>query len=114
MNFKEFTEKELIGRTVLISTRYSKMLRKIEKVSKTTFKVAGESQPFKLISGRQNGGNAWNSVYAELITDEKANEIRAEWKENKEKADAIKIIENSIKELPLGILNEILKLIPTK
>lgn len=109
---KDLKPDELIGRTVLINSRYSNRLGKIEKVNKTTFSVKGEGQPFKLSNGRQNGSDSWSSTYAEVITDEKANELRTEWKEKVDIAASIIRIEASLKTLPLSILNQIIELLP--
>ena len=97
MEFKDFENKkqELIGKTVLYesgqiySEKRSMSLIKIEKVTKTRFKIY--SMPtalFSFIDGRQKGltGRMYMGTISKctLLTDEEAKQISEKWKRNKE------------------------------
>ena len=97
MEFKDFESNpnELIGKWVVYESGFgysedrSKSLRKIESVTKTGFRLS--SMPdvlFNLIDGRQKGLNGRMNISViskcKLVTDEEANQIREQWKLNKE------------------------------
>ncbi len=96
MEFKDFENKdELVGKTVLYESGQSysdnrrRSLMKIEKVTKTAFKLfAMPDTMFSLIDGSQKGLNGRMNMgtvsQCKLVTDEEANSLREQWKRNKE------------------------------
>lgn len=97
MEFKDFENnyKELIGRTVLhergktYSDQRTRSLAKIEKVTKTGFRIASMPDAiFSLFDGRKKGMNGRMDIgtvsRCTLVTDEEASQIREQWKRNKE------------------------------
>lgn len=80
MDFTKYNPKDLIGKEVLISSRYHKQIKKINKVLKISFCVDGSATKFRLINGREVGGDTWSSSRAELITEKDAELLRAKWK----------------------------------
>ncbi len=99
MEFKDFENnyEELIGKTVLYeigqsySEKRSRSLIKIEKVTKTGFRLFSMPDAlFSFIDGRQKGltGRMYMGTISKcrLVTDEEANQIREQWKRNKEES----------------------------
>ena len=97
MEFKDFENnyEELIGKTVLYesgqsySDKRSRSLIKIEKVTKTGFRLFSMPDAlFSFIDGRQKGltGRMYMGTISKcrLVTDDEANELREQWKRNKE------------------------------
>jgi len=97
MEFKDFENnyEELIGKTVLYesgqsySEKRSRSLIKIEKVTKTGFRLFSMPDAlFSFIDGSQKGltGRMYMGTISKcrLVTDEEANQIREQWKRNKE------------------------------
>ena len=103
MEFKDFKNnyEELIGKTVLYesgqsySEKRSRSLIKIEKVTKTGFRLFSMPDAlFSFIDGSQKGltgrigltGRMYMGTISKcrLVTDEEANQIREQWKRNKE------------------------------
>jgi len=97
MEFKDFENntQELIGKTVLYESGMSYMdnkrrsLMKIEKVTKTGFRLfTMPDTMFSLIDGSQKGltgrMNMGTISQCKLVTDEEANQLREQWKRNKE------------------------------
>jgi len=97
MEFKDFENnpQELIGKTVLyesgmsFSDKRTRSLMKIEKVTKTGFKLfAMPDKMFSLINGSRKGltgrENMGTISKCKLLTDEEANQLREKWKQNKE------------------------------
>ena len=97
MEFKDFENnyEELIGKTVLYesglsySEKRSRSLIKIEKVTKTGFRLFSMPDAlFSLIDGSQKGltGRMYMGTISKcrLVTDEEANQLREQWKRNKE------------------------------
>jgi hypothetical protein len=97
MEFKDFENnpQELIGKTVLYESGMSysvikgRSLMKIEKVTKTGFRLF--TMPhimFSLIDGSQKGLTGRMSMgtisRCQLVTEEEANQLREQWKRNKE------------------------------
>lgn len=97
MEFKDFENnyEELIGKTVLYesgqsySDKRSRSLIKIEKVTKTGFRLFSMPDAlFSFIDGSQKGltGRMYMGTISKcrLVTDDEANQIREQWKRNKE------------------------------
>lgn len=97
MEFKDFENnpQELIGKTVLYESGMSysdnkrRSLIKIEKVTKTGFRLfTMPDTMFSLIDGSQKGltgrMNMGTISRCQLVTDEEANQLREQWKRNKE------------------------------
>lgn len=97
MDFKDFQDnpQELIGKTVLYesgqsySERRSRSLIKIEKVTKTGFNLFSMPNAlFSLVDGWQKGLNGRMDMgkisHCTLVTDEEANQLREQWRRNKE------------------------------
>ena len=97
MKFKDFENntQELVGKTVLYESRVSysdnkrRSLMKIEKVTKTGFRLfTMPDTMFSLIDGSQKGltgrMNMGTISECKLVTDEEANQLREQWKRNKE------------------------------
>ena len=97
MEFKDFENnpQELIGKTVLYISGMSysdnkrRSLIKIEKVTKTGFRLfTMPDTMFSLIDGSQKGltgrMNMGTISRCQLVTDEEANQLREQWKRNKE------------------------------
>ena len=97
MKFKDFENntQELVGKTVLyesgasFSDNRSRSLMKIEKVTKTAFRLfTMPDTMFSLIDGSQKGltgrMNMATISQCKLLTDEEANQLREQWKRNKE------------------------------
>ena len=97
MEFKDFENnpQELIGKTVLYESGMSysdnkrRSLMKIEKVTKTSFRLfTMPDTMFSLIDGSQKGltgrMNMGTISQCKLVTDEEANQLREQWKRNKE------------------------------
>ncbi len=87
MKFKDFENnpQELIGKIVIYergvtySDNYSRMLDKIEKVTKTGFKISSSKVLFSLIDGNQKGltGRMNMGIISrcQLITEEEADSL---------------------------------------
>jgi len=97
MEFKDFENntQELVGKTVLYESGMSysdnkrRSLMKIEKVTKTGFRLfTMPDKTFSLIDGSQKGltGRMNMGIISQckLVTDEEANQLREQWKRNKE------------------------------
>ena len=97
MEFKDFENnyEELIGKTVLYesgqsySDKRSRALIKIEKVTKTGFRLFSMPDAlFSFIDGSQKGltGRMHMGTISKcrLVTDDEANQLREQWKRNKE------------------------------
>lgn len=97
MEFKDFENnyEELIGKTVLYergqsySEKKSRSLIKIEKVTKTGFRLFSMPDAlFSFIDGSQKGlkGRMYMGTISKcrLVTDEEANQLREQWKRKKE------------------------------
>lgn len=97
MEFKDFQNntQELIGKTVLYESGmyYSdskiRSLIKIDKVTKAGFKLfTMPDKIFSLIDGRQKGltgkSNMGTISRCKLVTDEEANQLKEQWKRNKD------------------------------
>jgi hypothetical protein len=97
MEFKDFENntQELIGKTVLYergmsySDKKIRSLIKIEKVTKTGFRLfTMPDKMFSLIDGSQKGltgrMNMGTISICQLVTDDEANQLREQWKRNKE------------------------------
>ena len=97
MEFKDFQNnpKELVGKTVLYESgvSYSKHRRraliKIEKVTKTGFRLfTMPNTLFSLIDGNQKGLNGRINMgtisKCKLMTDDEADQLREQWRRNKE------------------------------
>lgn len=97
MEFKDFENKyeELVGKTVLYESGQSysnnrrRSLNKIERVTKTGFRISSLPDAlFSFVDGSQKGLN--DRMYmgtiskCKLLTDEEADEIRQQWKRNRE------------------------------
>ena len=111
MKFIDYTPKQLIGMNVLVGGNGRKYISEIEKVNKTTFKLRGSNTLFNLSNGYERTSNKWNWDVAELITEEKAYQIKTKLKNNKEKKEAIDQITPMLQHLSLDELKSILKLI---
>jgi hypothetical protein len=97
MKFKDFENntQELLGKIVLYesgmsySDKKKRSLMKIEKVTKTGFRLfTMPDTMFSLIDGSQKGltgrMNMGTISQCKLVTDEEANQLREKWKLNKE------------------------------
>ena len=97
MEFKDFENniQELVGKTVLYESGMSfednkrRSLIKIEKVTKLGFRLfTMPDKMFSLINGSQKGlagrMNVGTISHCQLVTDEEANELREQWRKNKE------------------------------
>jgi hypothetical protein len=97
MEFKDFENntQELIGKTVLYESGMSysdnkrRSLMKIEKVTKTGFRLfTMPNTMFSLIDGSQKGltgrMNMGTISQCKLVTDEEVNQLREQWRRNKE------------------------------
>lgn len=91
MKFTDFKSKDLIGKTVLVtvgSIRHPS--RRISKISRTTaafFYIEESETKFRISDGAKAGKyerSDWGTICeCELITEERANELRAEWNKKK-------------------------------
>ena len=113
MNFKDFENdySQLVGKTVLLSNRYNSSLHKIEKVTKTGFRISGDSSLFRLDNGWQKGGNSWSFSSCSLLTDEEANEYRAKWALAKEIRDIKEEVKTKLEILDIETLRKIKSII---
>lgn len=97
MEFKDFKNnyEELIGKTVLYesgqsySDKRGRSLTTIKKVTKTGFRLFSMPDAlFSFIDGSQKGltGRMYMGAISKcrLVTDDEANELREQWKRNKE------------------------------
>lgn len=97
MEFKDFENnyEELVGKTVLYESGQSysndrrRYLVKIEKVTKTGFRISSLPDAlFSFVDGSQKGlnGRMYMGTISKckLLTDEEADEIRQQWKRNRE------------------------------
>jgi hypothetical protein len=97
MDFKDFANnpQELVGKTVLYvrgfsySENKSRTLLKIEKVTKTGFRLCTMPHAmFSLFDGMQKGLGGKMSMgtisRCELVTEDEAHQLRAQWKRNQE------------------------------
>jgi hypothetical protein len=97
MEFKDFKDntQELVGKTVLYESGMSyfdnrrRSLLKIEKVTKTGFSLSSmPDKKFNLIDGSQKGLTSRMDMatvsQCRLLTDEEADQLREQWKRNKE------------------------------
>lgn len=111
MNFSDFQPKELIGKQVHITNRYNQSIKTIVSVTKTGFKVNDSESIYKLPSGYLRRGDPWYYTTAELISDERAAEIKAEWAAKKLRNESIDTITNSLQSLSIEQLTKILLII---
>ena len=101
MKFTDFEPKELIGKKVLIQSRYNSEIKTIERVTKAGFGFNNSADLFALHNGRMKGGSSWSFTYAELISEESANELVAKWaaaklakRQKEELSESIKSLTN--------------------
>jgi hypothetical protein len=119
MEFKDFESnpQELVGKTVLYETGQSYSdnrkfsLFKIEKVTKTGFRVFSKPDVlFSLIDGSQKGLNGVASMSfiskCKLVTDEEANNLREQWKRNKEEVALRMKMQEKLKTMTLEQLQK--------
>lgn len=121
IKFSDFMPFELIGKTVLYqygksyNQNLNKALRKIEKVTSTGFRITKESGLFSLRDGYMKGLNgkmdAGTISKCELITEDKANELRKEWAENRTIKLFKDIISENINKISFTQLQSIVKII---
>lgn len=116
MNLKDYIgkEQELIGKTVLIETRFGRSLSKINRVTKKYFQVESDEKAyFDTESGRQKGtGDRWtHATYAKLVTDQQAMEMRVKWTRNRQAKEMREKITHQLPNLTYEQLVAIIKLI---
>ncbi len=110
MKFTDYTPEQLIGMNVLVEGTYNKWIGVIEEVNKASFKATCSDMLFSF-SGIERGGGTWNKHYAKLITKDEAFKIKQEWKNKKDKKQAIDQITPMLQHLSLEELKSVLNLI---
>ena len=110
MEFSDFKDnpKELIGKLVLVDDN---AIRKITRVTKTSFGINDSDKLFSLINGRERTSGRWHWSTCRLITEEKASEYRKKWAEHKQAMSLMDEIGGSLKTMPLETLRKIKQLI---
>ena len=109
MNYKDFSHNPtlLIGKKVLVGN----ILSKIERVTKTGFGVKGITGLFNLDNGWFKGGDNWNTKQAQLISDEKYNELAIKGKKAAEEKHLKGVISERLNSLSIDKLKAILNII---
>lgn len=120
MDFKDFEGKcqELIGKTVLYesgftySEKRNRSLLKIEKVTKTGFRLSKmPSNLFSLTNGKQKGLNHKFDMatisQCTLLTDDEANQLREQWKRMKAENELRNKIMEKVKSMTFEQLQKI-------
>lgn len=123
MTFDDFKEdySKLVGHYVLwengrtFDSRRRRAIRKIEKATKTGFRISGEPDTLFDFGGRAKGlsdKTNW-SVYSVCtpLTDDEARDMAAEWKQGKEKKVLREKVTSSLDGLSLEQLQKILAII---
>ena len=96
MEFSDFKDNPngLIGQYVLWTSGSihspDRSISRINKVTKTSFKIEGNENSFNISNGYKKGGDTGRSSWGftnrcELISEEKANQLLITWRENKAK-----------------------------
>lgn len=122
MKISEITNTtELIGKTVVYESgkAYSQNLRKqlckIEKVTKTGFRLEGKEDMLFDFNGHQKGLNSRMDMatisHCILVTEEEVITIKQEWKSKKEIAEMKTILKDKLETLTHSQLSEIMKVI---
>ena len=86
-----------VGSWVHISNRHSESIAKIDRVTKTQFIVG--SYRFRILDSYLVGGDAWSVKRAKVITEERANELKAQFTLKQNGYQAKNHIEASIRTL---------------
>lgn len=119
MEFKDFKNnpQNLLGKTVIYesghtySNKISKSLHKIEKITKTGFRISAYSDAlFSLIDGYQKGLNGRMDMSiisrCKLVTDEEANQLKNKWKLDKEERLLREKMQEKLKAMSLDQLKK--------
>lgn len=109
MEFNEFKPEELLGKSVCVRYKNNRSISVIEKITKTGFRVKGESGLFNF-----NGwlkGDTWRNVFCVLITDDEVIQLRKEFAEKKEGKAIIELFDINKTTLSIDKLREIEKII---
>lgn len=99
MKFTDFEPKELIGIKVIIRSNDYAEIKTIERVTKAGFGFNNSNDLFSFIDGKLNGGSIWHHTYAEIISEEKANELTIKWDTNRLAKNRKKELSDSLKNL---------------
>lgn len=113
MELSDFKDnpKDLIGKYVLIASRYRQEVKKITRVTKTAFGFDDTSDLFSLTNGFIKGGGNWNFTSAKLITEERANELRSIWDKEKRQRQLKEQLTEKLKSATLQQLEAINELL---
>ena len=117
MEFRDFENnpKELIGKRVLISGKYSKSIGTISRLTKTSFAVKiGNTEIdslFDLANGIIRSSDKRNSTKAILLSLEKEEVIKKEWKENLERKNLTEKFNQKINSLTIEQITKINEII---
>lgn len=115
--FKDFTPEQLVGKIVLRDTNQSREITTIISATKTRFKI--KSTPditFSIDSGKKCGQSdsrmnwgSWDNC--ELISLERANELKHQWAIKREHKKLVGFISTKLSKLTIETLKKIEKII---
>ena len=119
MNFNDFTPADLVGKLVLVKigslSNNNSRIAKITKATKTKIEIEGteDSYNYNGYKRKSNVGRAgWGSTNTiDLISEEKANELRAVWKQNRERKEMQESILTELKNATHEQLTKITKIL---
>jgi hypothetical protein len=113
MKFKDFENdySQLVGKTVLCSSRYNSAIQTIEKVTKTGFRITNDSGLYGLSDGIRKGGDGWSITRCELLTQQQAEAYKAKEAVNKEAKSIREEIKTKADSLDIETLRKIKSLL---
>jgi hypothetical protein len=98
-----------VGGFLLVSSRWNKSLSKIDKITK--FHIVSGDYKYRIGDGIQIGADKWSLVMATAISDEKAAQLRREWKIMKEEREMRDKITELVKTAEHAKLTQILQIL---
>lgn len=102
-----------IGAIVLIKRQHIGSIQRITSHTKTGFKTSGddESAIYSFISGDKKGGDKWSARQScEVISPERAAELKSKWAENRKAAELRSVIEKQLKTATLEQIESVAKI----
>ncbi len=121
MKFTDFKPEELVGKLVLYSSgksynnRLNQAIRTIERITTTGFRISKHESIVFNFNGDQKGLNSRADIgtisRCELITEEKAKELVAQWNQNKLISKMKTEIKDKLDSLSFEQLEKITKII---
>ncbi len=112
-DFADYTNNpnDLIGKPVYYTSRYSRSVSRIKRVTKTAFEVEEITGLFSLKSGYLKSSDVWNTSSCHLISEDRMTQYKLEFKQEKESEKIRSLITENINKLTYTQLTEIYKII---